>query len=76
MWDSTTILVSKTNMHITSAERCTGFYELQAGLQLFVSPEDKGHKYWHTFWNLLMEQEAQGSQRSYSSFLGKGSHIV
>jgi len=23
-----------------------------------------------------MEQETQGSQRSYSSFLGKGSHIV
>ena len=48
-WDSAAVLDSKTNMHITSAERCTGFYELEAGLQLFGSPENKGHKYWHTF---------------------------
>jgi len=48
-WDSKAVLDSETNMHITNAERCTGFYELEAGLQLFVSPENKGHKYWHTF---------------------------
>jgi hypothetical protein len=39
-------------MHITSEERCTGFYELETVLQLFGSPENKGHKYWHIFLKL------------------------